>query len=87
MSRGRGAEPQELWFICAVAKATKEKENAENLLTSPQICGIMNTVKRGRELKNNAKTQKEKNLKNPLDKPHKVWYNKYVIKGESFPLK
>jgi len=21
----RGAEPQELWFICAVAKATKEK--------------------------------------------------------------
>jgi hypothetical protein len=25
VSRGRGAEPQELWFICAVAKAKKEK--------------------------------------------------------------
>jgi len=47
----------------------------------------MNTVKRGRELKNNAKTQKEKNLKNPLDKPTNLWYNKYVIKGDSFPLK
>jgi hypothetical protein len=35
-------------------------------------------VKRGRELKNNAKTQKEKNLKNPLDRPTEMWYNKYA---------
>ena len=43
-------------------------------------------VKRGRELKNNAKTQKEKNLKNPLDNPSNLWYNKYVSERDKSPL-
>jgi len=81
-----------VWLKKSRALGKQDKKNLfkkswDTLLTATKKYGIMNTVKRGRELKNNAKTQKEKNLKNPLDKPLKVWYNEYVIKGESFPLK
>ena len=58
------------------------KRNFEKPLDKPHGMWYNKSVKRGRELKNNAKTQKEKNLKNPLDKPHRMWYNRYSQEGK-----
>jgi hypothetical protein len=53
----------------------KAKKNSKYPLTKRSRCGIMNVQGKGRTPSPSQKKVKKK-LKKPLDKLHRVWYNK-----------